>query len=384
MVAVALELNGLAFLLTILFSTGFLLPAAAAQPTSLPPIAYYSASILLLLPASTSAQTIAGKSDGTQCVCPAPPPAPPFPSPPAEEEEAAEEEADAGGDDGGGGESSSNERCERENKDVQKMFISGAAGGFLALALANRANKRDGSTWVRMSEAEAQTYDEPCLPEIKLPPIVQFLPPGPPYPGKQMPPQIIYEKDPKPPMNDKNIQSKPDSIVSVAQTDQHGKPHMVSRSTEMPVESSHHAGVQTKGIPHTDAFAQASVGKKIGTTQMATADELEKERMVMAATQEEGRAFLDFAIGDGNVNDNSSTAHGGWVGGGSGGGSGGGIPALMLTKETQTVKQMVYEASTQSDNLYMEPMGTMTAAPSAPLSQGSQTPGWMTRRPAGA
>lgn len=159
---------------------------------------------------------------------------------------------------------------------MQKLFLSGSAGAFLALAIAGRRPKQDSQTWVETRESAAQTYDEPRAAEVALPPIVTYLPPPPPQPPRPPAPQLVYDLKPKAPMRSSTTQTTMVAVESAVQTDWHGAPAMLSRGNQTaPPLPSYEAGVQTLGIPHTDAFCQAGSSVRSTGTQPATTDMLD-------------------------------------------------------------------------------------------------------------
>ena len=363
---------------------------AAGDATSLQaPLALF-----LLLTPSVSAQ-IAKNTGGAECVCP--------------EAAAAEEEA-------GGAEeepsSDSSDECpggekKAKNRDVQKLMISGAAGGFLALAVNGRRGERKAQVWTKSHDIAVQTYEEPRAPELPLPPVVQFVPPRPPQPARPPAPQLVYDEKPKPQMRDMSCQVKSVGVVTDVQTDWTGAPDVVQRASQTaPPAATFATGVQTLGIPHKDGFTQATAhafsrgtqpldpddpglaiasvpGKLLGAAYHPLLDDDRESRAQGAFWN--GFLGEDESVSTGvqaGGNGSSSTRDAGTsaVGAGTSTRMSHGM-TLTRARDTQTDGRELnqWSAAVQTDALIQRQAGVQTAPLHPPITQGSQTPGWLMR-----
>ena len=340
--------------------------------------------LLLLLSATLSSAEHIGKSTGAEeqlCTC-GPPSAPPEeaiePEEEEEEEEAAEDEAEDEAEEDETEEDDKRRSCPR--RDVQKIFISGAAGAMLATAIAGRRTKRDNQTWTTMRDSSAQTYEEPRAPAPPLPPVVQYLPPPPPRPARPPPPELVYELTQPPPTRTAGNQTRAMAVESSGQTDWLGAPPKVTMGVQTASGADTFAmGVQTLGIPHSDGFAQAVPR----TRECGVQWEPQKETAVAGAKPGYHLLLADDGAGGKSSSSSSKPATSGDAGGSSAsasasGGSASGRSVLSLDKFIQTDPQGVQNLGVQTDSLYTRATEVQTAAPNAPITFATQTDraGW--------
>ena len=234
---------------------------------------------------------------------------------------------------------------------MQKLFISGSAGALLALAVAGRRPKRDVSTWTESRTIEVQTYMEPAAPKLDLPPIIQFLPPPPPRPPRPPQPEIMYElQDPVPKRSTKS-QTDPIQSTSSTQSDWTRYPAKVESGAQTaPPVDKYPMGVQTLGIPHTQAFCQAVVATRSSETQYSEDDVLE------------GLFLSGGGVAGGGYHPLLASGGGGGIGVGVGTSSSSASTSkpLMLDKPNQTEPHDTVSFGVQTGSLFVRDVLTQT------------------------
>ena len=325
--------------------------------------------VVVLLATLSSAEHI-GKSTGEEQLCTCAPPSAPTeeviePEEAEEEEDGDEEEEAAQEDDAPGEEEEKRRSCPR--RDVQKIFLSGAAGAALATAIAGRRTKRDHQTWTMMKDSSAQTYDEPRAPAPPLPPVIQYLPPPPPRPARPPAPELVYERAKPPPTREAGNQTRALAVESSGQTDLMMAPPVVQMGVQtMDAADTFPKGVQTLGIPHSDGFAQAVARTRECGMQWEPQEEVAEKKLGY-------HLLLSDEQGPGGSSSKLATDAGVGSGSASGRGGGGGARTLLLDKFAQTDPQNVIPMGVQTDTLYTRATEMQTANPNPPITFGTQT-----------